>query len=363
MRIWNSLWEQMNTTVSIYKAILAATHSPAGPGAVWLWGLIGAAAVAIVLLLIKIRLLHKAAKEIQTDFADRLATDTNTLIHISSGDRAMRSLAASLNRELVTLRAQRQRFQQGDQELKNAVTNISHDLRTPLTAICGYLDLLEAELTEAPEQKCAAKRGCGPEQDVIYPQGASAEQNISPAASYIAIIRNRAEALKTLTEELFRYSVIAASGEDIRRETVVLNEALEDSIAAHYTALKGHGIAPRIQMPEEKLVRSLDHFALSRILSNLLSNSVKYSGGNLDISLSDNGEIVFANTAPALDKVQLGRLFDRFYTVNSGQRSTGLGLSIARTLTERMGGRIWAEYEDGTLYVHVLFPEPPSAPV
>lgn len=312
-------------------------------GAFWLWGLIGIGAIALAVLLTKVYLLRKAAREIQEAFAHRIDTDTNTLIDISTGDRYMRSLAASLNRELVKLRAQRRRFRQGDRELKNAVTNISHDLRTPLTAICGYLDLLEAELSEALRQ------------------GMDARQETA-VSRYIAVIRNRTQALKSLTEELFRYSVIAAQEEDMKREPLALNEVLEESIAAYYTALKEHGITPKIQMPEKKIVRNLDRSALSRILSNLLSNAVKYSGGDLDIRLTDQGEIIFSNTALDLDAIQTGRLFDRFYTVASGQKSTGLGLSIARTLTERMDGCIWAEYDDGYLYIHVHFPEHPSAP-
>lgn len=116
--------------------VLAVTLKPAAPGAIWLWGLAGAAVVVILILLIKIRLLQKAAEEIQQAFTERLDIETNTLIDISTGDRHMRNLAAALNRELVRLRAQRRRFLQGDQELKSAVTNISHDLRTlsPLSA-------------------------------------------------------------------------------------------------------------------------------------------------------------------------------------------------------------------------------------
>ena len=311
--------------------VLAVTLKPAAPGAIWLWGLAGAAVVVILILLIKIRLLQKAAEEIQQAFTERLDIETNTLIDISTGDRHMRNLAAALNRELVRLRAQRRRFLQGDQELKSAVTNISHDLRTPLTAICGYLDLLEAE------QKATLA-----------------------SARYIAIIRNRTETLKDLTEELFRYSVIASQEEE-HPTLVTLNEALEESIAAYYTALTEHCISPEVQITEKKILRRLDPSALSRIFSNLLSNAIKYSRGDLDIRLSDNGEIVFSNAAPALDEVQTGKLFDRFYTVDSGRKSTGLGLSIARALTERMGGMIWADYENAVLQVHVLFPDHSSA--
>lgn len=330
------------------KALLtAAVPIPADPGAVWLWGLAGVSALVIVILLIKVRLLQKAAREIREAFADRLETATNTLIHISTNDRHMRNLAASLNRELVKLRAQRRRFQQGDRELKNAVTNISHDLRTPLTAICGYLDLLERELGTAAWHSLAA------------PQEATCPQR--EMARYVSIIRDRTEALKSLTEELFCYSVTASRREeDYPRKTVLLNEALEESVAAYYTALTERGISPETQITEKKILRSLDPSSLSRILSNLLSNAIKYSCGDLHISLSDYGEIVFSNTAPDLDEIQTGKLFDRFYTVDSGRKSTGLGLSIARALTERMGGQIWAEYANTVLRVHVLFPEFPS---
>ena len=93
------------------------------------------------------------------------------------------------------------------------------------------------------------------------------------------------------------------------------------------------------------------------MFSNLLQNAVKYSDGDLEIRLSETGEIIFSNSAQALNTVQAGRLFDRFYTVESGRKSTGLGLSIARTLTERMGGSINAEYRDGKLYLILLFPD------
>ena len=113
----------------------------------WLCVLIGILIIIILVLAVKILLLQKSADEIAEEFADRLTTDTNTLIGISSRDRHMRKLAKEINKELNKLKKDRHRFQQGDLELKDAVTNISHDLRTPLTAICGYLDLLEKKKT------------------------------------------------------------------------------------------------------------------------------------------------------------------------------------------------------------------------
>ena len=293
----------------------------------WLWAAAGVLAVINVLLLLKVRALRSAAREIEDGFADRLMTGTNTLIDISSSDRTMRRLADSLNVQLRRLREARHRFEQGDMELKNAVTNISHDLRTPLTAICGYLDMLEAE-----EMTEKSKR-------------------------YIGIIKNRAELLTQLTEELFGYSVVLSAGNGERREEVNVGGVLEESVASFYTALKERGIVPNIRIPEERVVRTVDRSALVRVFANLLSNAVKYSDGDLEITLSGTGSVVFTNTASKLDGVQVGRLFDRFYTVEAAGKSTGLGLAIARTLTERMNGTVSAEYESGRLSVTVALPE------
>ncbi len=292
---------------------------------IWLWAFIGIMAMIIAALLVKIYILRKSAKEIESAFADRLITDTNTLIDISTSDRYMRSLANAVNVQLRKLRAERHRFRQGDTELKNAVTNISHDLRTPLTAICGYLDLLEQEDKSETVER------------------------------YLEIIRNRTEILAQLTEELFRYSVIISNEKDAVKEPVIINEVLEESIAAFYTALNERGITPDIQMPQNKVIRALDRSSLARVFSNLLNNAIKYSDGDLDITLSKTGEITFANTASALNKVQVGKLFDRFYTVEAARKSTGLGLAIARTLIEQMDGTITAEYENGRLSIHIFF--------
>ena len=112
---------------------------------IWLWVSIGILIAIIIALLVKIHILQKSVKEIEIAFADRLVTDTNVLIDISSSDKNVRRLANTINGQLRKLRTERRRFQQGDLELKNAVTNISHDLRTPLTALSGYLELLEQE--------------------------------------------------------------------------------------------------------------------------------------------------------------------------------------------------------------------------
>ena len=294
----------------------------------WILGIFLAAAVAVILALaVKIYLMRKAAGEIARGFEEKRKGDTNTLIDISSRDRHMRALASAINRELRRLRDQRRRYQQGDLELKAAVANISHDLRTPLTAICGYLDLLDRE------------------------------EKTERAAGYLRIIRGRTELLRQLTEELFRYCIVLSDPEALEAEPLDLGSALEASLAAFYADLTAKGISPDIVIPEEKVMRRLDRAALSRVFSNLLSNAVKYSDGDLQVSLSPQGRVLFVNSCRALSGVEVGKLFDRFYTVEAARKSTGLGLSIARALTERMGGEVSADYVNGKLVIAVSFPE------
>lgn len=289
---------------------------------------------AAILLAAKVYFMKKSAREIGEGLREKLRSDTNTLIDISSADRDMRALAALLNSELSMLRAEQRRYIQGDKELKDAITNISHDLRTPLTAICGYLDLLK---------KCA-------QSDEIR--------------QYLAQIENRVEAMRALTEELFRYSV-AASESELSLEMLCVNEVLEECLASYYGAISERGIIPRIDIAEERMQLIADRSALMRIFSNLISNALKYSQGDLCVSMKiaeaaegspkRRCEIVFANSAENIKSIAVNRLFDRFYTVEDGNASTGLGLSIAKLLTEKLGGEIAADIAEDKLEVRIDF--------
>ena len=290
-----------------------------------LW-VIGALCLIIVILLVKVILMQKGAREIAQKFAEILTTDTNTLIDVSSRDRNIRRLANEINTELRKLRAEHIKFSQGDAEVKDAITNISHDLRTPLTAISGYLELLEKE-----EKSEAAQR-------------------------YIGIIRDRTEHMKQLCEELFRYSIVISTANSIHYEGVTVNAVLEESISSYYAALTGANITPKITICEKKIVRFLDKNALSRIFSNLIGNAIKYSDGDLEITLSESSVVTFSNHASMLDETQTGKLFNRFFTVENAEKSTGLGLSIAKALTEEMGGTITAKYDAGILSIQIVFP-------
>lgn len=275
-------------------------------------------------LILKLWLMRRTAREIARNLKRHQGLETNTLLDVSTRDKAMRELVSQLNQELRLLREARLQYQQGDQELKDAVTGISHDLRTPLTAIRGYLELLEREADPELVRK------------------------------YLGLITGRVEAMSRLTEELFRYSVVAA--EPVSLTPVDLGRALEESLVSFYGALQNRGITPEINLPGTPVPRRLDPEALSRILSNILSNALKYSAGDLKVALTPEGRATFQNTAPGLTPVTAARLFDRFYTIETGRASTGLGLSIAKLLTERMGGTITAQCHEGALIIELIFP-------
>ena len=275
----------------------------------------------IAVLSAKIILMKRAVRALANDFSDRVSSDTNTLIYTDSRDRDLCRLADVINTELRILRREHHRYTQGDRELKTAITNISHDLRTPLTAICGYLDILKE--TELPPQ----------------------------TAQHLAVIENRAAMMKQLTEELFTYSVILSQSTEDNTEEVAVNQVLEESIIGLYAAFQARDIIPQVHIPEEKIIRNVNRAALSRVFSNLLTNAAKYSDGDLVISMDSECTITFENTSALLTQIQVERLFERFYTVEAARNSTGLGLSIAKTLTEQMGGTLEASYENHRLCI------------
>ncbi len=276
-----------------------------------------------IFLQIKIYLFKKSAKEIKKAFCTCIEKDTNAIIEISSRDPDLCSLASVINTQLELFYKKRRCYEQGNLELKEAITNISHDLRTPLTAICGYLDLLKKE-------ECS-----------------------SVIRSSLDVIENRIKALKQLTEELFQYTIVLSEDENMAMERICLNGILEMSISSYYSVLKQKNMNPQIFIPEKKIVCMANENALSRIFGNILSNAIKYSDGDLKIVLKENGEILFSNHAEELTEIEVERMFDRFYTVNTARKSTGLGLAIARTLTEKMGGTITAEYTKNVLTICV----------
>lgn len=279
-----------------------------------------------IILLIKIIVLRVSVKELKIDYEERATLKSNTLLRVNSRDRELRELTISMNKTLEELRSAFQQYEQGDLELKNAITNISHDLRTPLTSISGYLEMSD-EIDKSDDLK-----------------------------RYLDIIKERTEAMKDLTEELFDYSIMTSGEVNEEKSDVDVNRVLEDCVMNFYPLFVERGIEPVLDITEKHIIRSLYPSYVERIITNLLSNALKYSDGDLEISLSDSGKLCIANSAKALTDVDVKKLFNRFFTVeNARNNSTGLGLSIVKLFAQRMDCKLDAFYEDGKLFIEIEF--------
>lgn len=256
---------------------------------------------------------------------DIIDTDTNNLITISTNDAVLKQLANVLNKSLKELRKLELEYKNGNQELKSSITNISHDLRTPLTAIRGYLDLMDNNnLTEKQ-------------------------------IKYLKIIDSKVNDLTELTEQLFDFLKSIDIQNEIKRENICINDILEDSIASFYSLFKEHNITPDIDICKDKVIRLLNENILKRIFENIISNAIKYSERDFKVKMFIDGTIEFSNKTDKLDQVSLEKMFSRYYTVRNAKKSNGIGLSIAKQLVNLCNGTIEAKYKNSCLIIKIKF--------
>lgn len=274
-----------------------------------------------IFLIVKVFLLKKTIREIEKSFTYILESDTNNIVTISSLDKDIKNLTINLNKNLIELRKQKLQYKNGNQELKKIITNISHDLRTPLTVINGYIDLLQKENKNVEQER------------------------------YIETIKEKIYELKELTEQLFEFSKTVDVNLELKKEQCCINDILVESLANYYNQFKEKNIIPKITISNKKINKCLNRSAIIRIFENILSNVLKYSNGNFEVILNDEGIITFSNKAKALDGITVQKIFDRYFTVENAKESTGIGLAIAKQLTELNGGKITAEYVNGYLII------------
>lgn len=281
-----------------------------------------------IFLLLKLFLIKKSIIEIEKNFTKILESDTNNIISISSSDKDIKNLTINLNDNLIELRKQKLKYKNGNQELKKIVTNISHDLRTPLTALKGYIDLINKEKLSISQKK------------------------------YLKIIQKKSDELNELTGQLFEFSKIIDTLEkniNLSKDECCINEILEETLLSFYNIFKGKNIFPTINISNKKLYKKVNKISIVRIFENILSNVSKYSNGDFEVEMDDNGIITFSNKANSLDATSVQKIFDRYFSVENAKESTGIGLSIAKQLVEMNDGEIYAEYSRERLYIKINF--------
>ncbi len=295
--------------------------------------------VICMILIIKIYLNNKDIKKIGENLEEILTNDTNNLITVSTSNKQIKKVAGKLNTELKKLRKVKIQYENGSEELKRTITNISHDMRTPLTAISGYIELMENNI-EAEEVNNSKSK-------IIR-----REEN---KQKYLKIIKRKTSELIELTEQLFKFSTTMDTLWKIDKENCCINEILEEILAEYYSIFKKKNIVPEINICNEMIYKNLNKNSLIRIFENILSNMIKYSDGNFKIKLERSGKIIFSNKAKKLDTTTVQKIFDRYFTVENANNVTGVGLSIAKQLVEINKGNIIAKYMDGNLVIEVQF--------
>ena len=259
----------------------------------------------------------------------QLSNETTVRLALPCPSRGAEQLLAGLN-DLLELRQQeRADYRRKEQQLRRQIANVSHDLRTPLTSILGYLQLLEQE-DLSPEKR----------------------------EEYFQIVEGRARTLQSFIASFYDLSRIEGGELPLERELVDLGRTLSDQLAAAYEQIEEAGLDMEVDVADGLPPVWADSGAVTRVFSNLLTNALRHGTGALSVKLYREGGCIvsaFSNQAEGITAEDVDHVFERFYTADkmrTGQ-STGLGLAIVKALAERMGHTAAARWEDGWFTVLV----------
>ncbi|SNV89986.1 sensor histidine kinase [Clostridium cochlearium] len=272
-------------------------------------------------------LLHKEIRNINNQLNTINKSKTNSKVLISSSNKQIKNLTLEINKTLEEKLKTDAKHKKMDLEIRQAIANISHDLRTPLTSIIGYIQLMEDNSLSENEKN-----------------------------QYINIIKKRAKSLQVLISSFYDLSRLEEKEYKFELQSVNLHDIMCDLIALSYNDFLSKKIEPNIDIDEQISLIIADENAVRRILSNLIQNMIKYSNKFIFISLKNNKNhivMTFTNDALNLSEDDVSHLFQRFFTADRTRsgKSTGLGLAITKELVEQMGYEIFAELSKDKLSI------------
>ena len=295
------------------------------------------AAICILLAAVSVRenrkykALEDNVKKVASQMERILDEDTDEKVMEFTGSREVAGLIMQANRMLNDRQRMKAEYKRAGIEAKRMLSNISHDIKTPLTVILGYLEIL-------------IMNGAGETATLLK-------------------IQKKASQLMELVEEFFTLSKIEAGDMDLGLSKISLSEICRQSIADFYSILTERGTQVEIEIPERDIYVYGNEDAIRRILFNLITNAIRYGldGKYLGIFLipgEEEVEIRVRDKGKGIDKENAAQVFDRLYTMedsrNKEMHGNGLGLSIARTLAGRMGGDITLDSVPGQETVFTL---------
>ena len=253
--------------------------------------------------------------------------DTNELVHTVG---AHKELIGEINSLLRETRENRIDHLRKNHAVEQMMTNISHDLRTPLTSAMGYIQIIQnSDLSEDEKSR------------------------------ELAIIEQRLIRLEELINSFFEFSQIISGGKTPEKETVNLIAILEESVVHYYDDYQNRNRKIILDRVEHKLPINSNKNMLLRIFDNLISNALKHGEGDLSISVNVNEDICVRFENNLSDpNVDISHIFDEFYTtdISRTKGNTGLGLAIAKQFTEMLGGSVSARNADGRFEISLSIP-------
>lgn len=282
-----------------------------------------AACIFLFLLILQRREINHIISQLR----DLKAQDTNTLL--SSENGTVDKLIKQINTLLKEIREKKAEYNQKNHSLEQMMTNISHDLRTPLTSAMGYIDLIQHSALSEEEK-----------------------------SRELAIIEKRLDRLEELINSFFELSQIVSSGKEPEKTDMNLVSVLEEAIVHYYDDYSDRGRQIIFEYSRRKLMICSNRNMLLRIFDNLISNALKHVTGDLTITADDDEgiSIIFTNTLISPD-IDIEHIFDEFYTtdISRTKGNTGLGLAIAKQFTEMLGGEIGASLHNELFILTIRF--------
>lgn len=287
-----------------------------------------AVSVAVLIaVLVKIRAQLRDINE-QLDFL--CEKDTNMLLLTDTNMADIGRLKERINRFLEQWHRQREAAAKKEQMISDTYTNLSHDIRTPLTSLDGYFQLLKDE-TDKSEQE-----------------------------HYIDIIQERITSLKDMLEELFMFTKLKNDSFKLELSNCCVSRLLKQTVFSYYEEWKKQGIEPSLDICEDTIFITANAQALRRVLQNVIKNALVHGQNSICIQMKQKNKMVHilvSNDVKNPDDIDVDKVFERFYKADEARSisSSGLGLSIAKELVERMGGSIEARLEGKRFVVEIQF--------
>jgi len=285
--------------------------------------------IVILLFIIYFFSLKKELKRIANSIKILKKDNSNHLIHSEISLKEVSELLKEINLLIKESKDDKIIYNRKNKNLRKMITNISHDLRTPLTSALGYVDIvLNSNLSQEAKEKD------------------------------LRIIEERLKRLEELINSFFEFSKIVSNNNTLELSDVNIISVIEESIAHHYEDYKNSDREIIFNNTLSKCIMKSNKEILVRIFDNLINNAFKHSKGNLEIKIEckNNLKITFINLLlyPDLD---INHIFDEFYTVDISRTkgNTGLGLAIAKEFTETLGGKIYAKKTKKNLYMIIEF--------